>query len=387
MTNFPAALDALTNPLSTDGLTGHASQHANVNDAIEALEAKVGIDGSAVATSLDYKVAGLESSRELAANKGVAGGYAGLDGAGKVPAAQLPSYVDDVVEYANFAAFPATGEAAKIYVALDTEKIYRWSGSAYVEISPSPGSTDSVTEGATNLYFTYQRVRDTVLTGLSTATSVAIAATDSVLVALGKIQAQITAHQNAKDASGGYAGLTLFALNLRNVANTFTSLLTNTATAARTWTMPDKSGTVALLDDVIGPSFKAARSTSNQTITTGSFVLAQLNSEDWDTTNAFDSASTYRFTPQVAGYYGVSATVNVVGTGITSASLQIRKNGTAEWSTSLVSPSTVQLVPCVSGPVYMNGSTDYIELYGLANATTAAFGTGSTRFAANFLHS
>lgn len=56
---------------------------------------------------------------------------------GKVPASQLPSYVDDVLEYANVAAFSATGETGKIYVAIDTNKTYRWSGSAYVEISAS----------------------------------------------------------------------------------------------------------------------------------------------------------------------------------------------------------------------------------------------------------
>jgi hypothetical protein len=56
---------------------------------------------------------------------------------GKVPASQLPSFVDDVLEYANLAAFPATGESGKIYVAIDTNKTYRWSGSAYVEISQS----------------------------------------------------------------------------------------------------------------------------------------------------------------------------------------------------------------------------------------------------------
>lgn len=71
------------------------------------------------------------------AQKGVAGGVADLDSGGKVPAAQLPSYVDDVLEYANLAAFPASGEAGKIYVAQDTNKTYRWSGSAYVEISQS----------------------------------------------------------------------------------------------------------------------------------------------------------------------------------------------------------------------------------------------------------
>lgn len=80
--------------------------------------------------------------KENAANKGVANGYAGLDAAGKVPANQLPSYVDDVLEFANLVAFPATGEAGKIYVALDTNKTYRWSGSAYVYITS--GAVDSV---------------------------------------------------------------------------------------------------------------------------------------------------------------------------------------------------------------------------------------------------
>ena len=56
---------------------------------------------------------------------------------GKVPSAQLPSYVDDVVEYASASLFPATGESGKIYVATDTNKTYRWSGSGYTEISES----------------------------------------------------------------------------------------------------------------------------------------------------------------------------------------------------------------------------------------------------------
>lgn len=57
-TNFPTSLDSLTNPLSTDTLNNpsHSGQHANANDAIEALQAKVGVNGSAVTTTLDYKV-------------------------------------------------------------------------------------------------------------------------------------------------------------------------------------------------------------------------------------------------------------------------------------------------------------------------------------------
>ena len=69
--------------------------------------------------------------------KGAASGVASLDESGRVPAAQLPSYVDDVLEYATVSAFPAQGEAGKIYVATQTNLTYRWSGTGYVEISPS----------------------------------------------------------------------------------------------------------------------------------------------------------------------------------------------------------------------------------------------------------
>ena len=88
---------------------------------------------------------------------------------GTVPASQLPSYVDDVLEYANFAALPAVGEAGKIYVLLTpttvagiTSSQFRWTGSAYAAIVSSPGSTDAVPEGATNLYFTPARAKSAV---------------------------------------------------------------------------------------------------------------------------------------------------------------------------------------------------------------------------------
>lgn len=68
---------------------------------------------------------------------GSANGVATLDESGTVPSSQLPSYVDDVLEYDNKSAFPESGEAGKIYVAKDTNLTYRWSGSAYVEISQS----------------------------------------------------------------------------------------------------------------------------------------------------------------------------------------------------------------------------------------------------------
>ena len=77
--------------------------------------------------------------------KGTANGVAELDANGKVLTSQLPSFVDDVIEAENFAVLPNEGETGKIYVTLDNNKTYRWSGSAYVEISASLalGETDS----------------------------------------------------------------------------------------------------------------------------------------------------------------------------------------------------------------------------------------------------
>jgi hypothetical protein len=97
------------------------------------------------------------SPSNLAAIVNVINGLLKLDSAGKVAAAQLPAYVDDVLEVANFAALPATGSTGLIYVTLDTNRTYRWSGTAYVQIAASPGSTDAVPEGTTNLYYTAAR--------------------------------------------------------------------------------------------------------------------------------------------------------------------------------------------------------------------------------------
>lgn len=71
--------------------------------------------------------------------KGANGGVATLDDAGKVPSTQLPSFVDDVLEYDSESDFPETGESGKIYVTKDTNLEYRWSGTQYTQISKSIG--------------------------------------------------------------------------------------------------------------------------------------------------------------------------------------------------------------------------------------------------------
>ena len=181
------------------------------------------VDG--LQTSLDAKL-----STSL---KGANSGLAELDASGKIPTNQLPSFVDDVLEFASQSNFPATGESGKIYIAIDTEKTYRWSGSTYSVISetialgetsttayagdkgktaythsqsthaPSDATKNDTdanlkkranhtgTQLANTISDFANTVRGTVLTGLSTATSTVISASDTLLVALGKLQGQI----------------------------------------------------------------------------------------------------------------------------------------------------------------------------------------------------
>lgn len=114
------------------------------------------VDGKVVSSVGDYTINGKKISTNPTLGKGdiglsnvtddaqvkrsemgAASGVATLGSDGKVPSSQLPSYVDDVLEYENSSAFPGTGESGKIYVATDTNLTYRWSGTSYVQISQS----------------------------------------------------------------------------------------------------------------------------------------------------------------------------------------------------------------------------------------------------------
>lgn len=211
-----------------------------------------------VTTALGY-------APENAAQKGAAGGYAPLDGTGKVASTYLPSYVDDVLEFANLAGFPVTGETGKMYVALDTNKVYRWSGSAYVEISGSPGSTDAVPEGASNLYFTAARVLATVLSGLSTATNAVITAADTVLSALGKLQKQI---------SDNLTTLTSHTSNTSNPHNATAAQVGAVAKAGDTMTGALNWATTQTIASAATTDIGAA--TSNSVIVSGTTTITAL---------------------------------------------------------------------------------------------------------------
>lgn len=117
--------------------------HNHVISNVDGLEAA--LDGK-VPTTCTINSKALSANITLTASdvgaiatsqKGAAGGVAELDSSGKIPTTQLPSYVDDVIEATSQSNFPTTGETGKIYVDTTTNKTYRWSGSAYIEISAS----------------------------------------------------------------------------------------------------------------------------------------------------------------------------------------------------------------------------------------------------------
>lgn len=141
--------------LTADNVQDAIDELATENDAQDILIAAETARALAAEQALDDKIdqeiadriadVNAEETRALAAEalliplaqKGAANGVVPLNGASQIDPIYLPSYVDDVLEFPSLSAFPAVGETGKIYVALDTNKTYRWSGSTYIEVSPS----------------------------------------------------------------------------------------------------------------------------------------------------------------------------------------------------------------------------------------------------------
>lgn len=119
---------------NTTGNAATATTALSADTAVKLTTAR-NINGVLFDGTADITINAVDSTARIASSeKGANNGVATLDAGGKVPSSQLPSYVDDVIEAADFAALPVTGEASKIYVALDTGYIYRWTGSAYIQI-------------------------------------------------------------------------------------------------------------------------------------------------------------------------------------------------------------------------------------------------------------
>lgn len=141
----------------------------------------------------------------------------------------------------------------------------------------------------------------------------------------------------------------------------------NTA-STRTLTFPDLNGTVG----VAGPAFSAIQ-TADQSVTSGTYAKVTLGNELFDTDNCFANS---RFTPTVAGYYQVNGIIRGsanAGT-LSQAIAAIYKNGTIfEVNSTLPSAGMTTLYANITDIIYLNGTTDYVELYGLLSGTSPLF--------------
>ena len=127
-------------------------------------------------------------------------------------------------------------------------------------------------------------------------------------------------------------------------------------------TVPSVIGTAMVSGNM--PAFYAF-GTTVQTLTNGANTKVILNNELFDTANCFDSTTNYRFTPNVAGYYQINGSASLVSGVATQLSIVgIFKNGSSySYGTSSPVYSTIQNFITVSNLVYLNGSTDYVELF------------------------
>ena len=127
-----------------------------------------------------------------------------------------------------------------------------------------------------------------------------------------------------------------------------------------------------------GPAFHAYRTSSDQTGTQNTYVKVQFNAEDFDTASCYDSSTNYRFTPNIAGYYYLYTTVINNPSSGTQTQLVTRfyKNGSATipygnlvLSSGLGGGTSTAL----SQLLYMNGSTDYVEVYQYSTASVPTY--------------
>jgi hypothetical protein len=149
----------------------------------------------------------------------------------------------------------------------------------------------------------------------------------------------------------------------------------------RTLTLPDNTGTLISTGSTFagtGPAFSATMS-ANQSVTTSTYTQVQFNTEDFDTASCYNNTGStvggipaYSFLPNVAGYYQISAAVypNTTVTGINCA--VYKNNSLFRVNGGTTGSAEISLL------VYLNGSTDYISIFGLLVGTTPAINGGST---------
>ena len=187
---------------------------------------------------------------------------------------------------------------------------------------------------------------------------------------------------NVNIVSGTVPAATSIVNGSSNVSISSSGGNVNIVTAGTISTFPQATGTVMVSGNM--PAFSAYQNAAT-TINTSTNTKIALQVKEFDTANAFDATTNYRFTPQVAGYYQVNGCVNFNASATGFRFISIFKNGSSIKSGQNVVGGAINFTEItVSAIVYLNGSTDYIELYGNQNSggSLSTSGTGDVYFQA-----
>ena len=163
------------------------------------------------------------------------------------------------------------------------------------------------------------------------------------------------------------------------------TLTVPSAAGTNTATLPAATGTVMVSGNQ--PAFYAYRTATQTGISGTAYTKIQLNVELFDTASAYDKDTNYRFTPQVAGYYQVNYGVVATGTNLSVLQAIAYKNGASYTQGSYVTTASGEAGSTGSTLMYLNGSTDYLELYmygQVSGGTITVYGGGAS-FAQSFL--
>jgi hypothetical protein len=361
-TSFPTGLDALTNPTSADGLNSpdHAGQHANANDAIEALEAKVGINGSAVATSLDYKITnGILPT--LNVDSGTlfvdsAGNNVGINNASPAVALDVSGainatstiYTSDAFQCSNASSLGPVSVAGDLTVDTNVLKVDSTnnrvgvgtaSPSATLDVQATTGTAMRITNTGTGNSFLVEDSASTDSTPfvIDAAGNVGIGTTSATLAkveVIGSVRSYPASTQDAVVIAGRAGGTSSYAA----------TITPTTLTANRTLTLPDTTGTVVTTGDT--------GSVTSTMIFDGTIVNGDINASAGIALSKLASGSSAQLivgnATGVPTYTTVTGDVTISNTGVTAIGSTVVTNGMLAGSIADSKLSTISTAGKVS---------------------------------------
>jgi hypothetical protein len=228
--------------------------------------------------------------------------------------------------------------------------------SGSLALAQNQGGVLRFTSASAAIFFQFATPASGDIEGVTAGTGISGGGTSGTVTITNSMATEITAKG---DLIVGTGNATFD--NLPVGTNGYTLVADSVEATGLKWAAPSASS---------GPAFRAFRNTSVQNVTGDTFTKVELNAETFDTASCFDSTTNYRFTPNVAGYYKFTGSVDgeVQVSSSTYGRAAIYKNGSVAALGVKVPGFQDEFLSQVSDLIYMNGTTDYVELFGYIRA-------------------